>query len=440
MNPPLCGLILLALVLAGGFCTLAETALLESRRSKMLARLGEKKDKKSLSILAALEKPGNYVPALQLSRCLGGVILGVLTALWFSRPLSGLLEKLISSGGETPALAVLVVLSALAFALLAIMIPQRMARANPEKYAAPLLPPVILLARLLTPLTALLSFLTRIICLVLGLSETENSAMTEDELRLALIEGEKSGIVESKERAMVEGVFYLGDRPVQAFMTHRSELQWLDIHDGPEKAKKLASAGEQRYFPVAEGGLDNVSGMVSAADILITLLEKKWTGLKSIMKNPRFIPETMSALKALEVFKKGGGEVLFVMDEYGGLAGSLSVNDLTEEIIGEFLGAPGDDEELLKQEDGTWLADGTVSIDELARELSFEELLGEHQEYHTLAGFILEIAEKIPKTGDVYQWKGFRFKIVDMDGNRIDKLLIYPPPAQDGPGTTPLDK
>jgi putative hemolysin len=285
------------------------------------------------------------------------------------------------------------------------------------------------------PLVALLSFLTRIICRAFSFSEAGNPAITEDELRQALIEGEKSGIVESKERAMVEGVFYLGDRPVQAFMTHRSELQWLDSNDGPEAAKKLACAAEQRYFPVADGGLDNVAGMVSAEDILITLLEKQWTGLKSIMKSPQFIPETMSALKAFEVFRKGGGDVLFVMDEYGGLAGTLSVSDLTEEIVGEFLESPDDEEEPRRQEDGSWLAGGTVSIDELAKELSFEELLGEHQEYHTLAGFILEIAEKIPKTGEVYQWNGFRFKIVDMDGNRIDKLLIYPPPAQDDPGT-----
>ncbi|MDR0389515.1 MAG: hemolysin family protein [Spirochaetaceae bacterium] len=435
-RPPLSGLICLALILVSGFCTLVETALLESKRSKLLSRLGEKKDKKSLAVL---ERPERCVPALQISRCLGGIISGVLAARWFSRPLESLTTQLLPYGGKEAALVVVVMLSALAYALLAVMIPQRIARSDPEKYAAALLPPALPLARLLLPLVALLSLFTRIICGVFGLAENGAQTITEDELRQALIEGEKSGIVESKERAMVEGVFYLGDRPVQAFMTHRSELQWLDSSDGPEEAKKLACAGEQRYFPVAEGGLDNVTGMVSAVDILVTLLEHKWTGLKAIMKSPQFIPETMSALKAFEVFRKGGGEVLFVMDEYGGLSGALSVNDLTEEIVGEFLKSPGDDEELIRQEDGSWLAGGTVSIDELAEALSFEELLGEHHEFHTLAGFILEIAEKIPKTGELYQWNGFRFRIVDMDGNRIDKLLIYPP-AQDGPGTGPLDK
>jgi putative hemolysin len=437
-DPPLSGLILLVLVLASAFCTLAETALLESSRSKLLSRLGEKKDKKSLVL--ALEKPGNCELALQIFRCLGVVAWGVLAALWFSEPLGTFLERIFPSGGREAAPGVVILSGALVYALLAVMIPRRMARSNPEKYAAALLPPVILLTRFLTPLVALLSFLTRIICRVFGLSETEDPFITEDELRQALIEGEKSGIVESKERAMVEGVFYLGDRPVQAFMTHRSELQWLAVDDGPETARKLACTPGQRYFPVADGGLDNVTGVVSAEDILITLLEGEWPGLKSIMKSPRFIPETMSALKAFEVFRKGGGDVLFVMDEYGGLAGTLSVSDLTGEIVGEFLESPEDDEELVRQEDGSWLAGGTVSIDELAKELSFKELLGEHQEYHTLAGFILDIAEKIPKTGELYQWNGFRFRIVDMDGNRIDKLLIYPPPAQDGPGTAPLDK
>jgi putative hemolysin len=239
---------------------------------------------------------------------------------------------------------------------------------------------------------------------------------------------------------MVEGVFYLGDRPVQAFMTHRSELTWLDLNDGPEKAKALFTQDRgQRYFPVADGDLDNVVGVVSAEDILLTLLEGKWTNLKAIMKSPQFIPETMSALKAFEVFKKGDRDFLFVMDEYGGLAGTLSVRDLTEEIVGEVLESPGAEDAILMQEDGSCLADGTVNIDELAEALSFEELLGEHHEYHTLAGFILDLAEKIPRTGELYQWNGFRFKIVDMDGNRIDKLLIYPP-VQDGPDTGPWDK
>jgi putative hemolysin len=249
--------------------------------------------------------------------------------------------------------------------------------------------------------------------------------MTEDELRIALLEGEKSGIVESEERTMVEGVFYLGDRPVGTFMTHRSEIQWLDIDAGPEAARKAAeSGGDQRYFPVADGDLDEVSGAVSNQDILQALLNGPWPGLKALMRTPYFVPETMSALKAFEAFKKAEANYLFVMDEYGGFAGILTVRNLIEEIVGQLSGAASEGEEILKQEDGTWLADGSTNIDDVARDLSLSTLGGDHAEYHTLAGFILYLAGEIPRTGACFDYNGYRFKIVDMDGNRIDKVMI----------------
>jgi putative hemolysin len=242
------------------------------------------------------------------------------------------------------------------------------------------------------------------------------------------MEGEKSGIVESEERTMVEGVFYLGDRPVGTFMTHRSEIEWLDINADREKVKTAALAfRDQRYFPVAAGTLDEVAGVVSVQDILLALLEEPWRGLKAITRPPRFVPETMSALKAFEAFKKGEADVLFVMDEYGGFSGVLSVQDLFEEIVGELSAPAREEEAILKQEDGSYLVDGSVNIDEIAELLGREDLPGEHQEYHTLAGFILELAGEIPRTGASFPWQGFRFKILDMDGNRIDKVLIFPP-------------
>ena len=253
--------------------------------------------------------------------------------------------------------------------------------------------------------------------------------MTEEELRHALLEGEKSGVVESKERTMVEGVFYLGDRPVSAFMTHRSLVKWLDINADTEAARKAAEeAGSQTWLPVADGDLDEVAGAVLIQDIFRALLDAQinnaWPGLKSIMRPPHFIPETMSALKAFEVFKKADANDIFVMDEYGGFAGILTIRNLIEEIVGE-LSASGEKEEAIaKQEDGTWLADGGVSIDDVARELGVGRPGGEQNEYHTLAGFILYLAGEIPREGACFDYSGYRFKVVDMDHNRIDKIAI----------------
>ena len=249
--------------------------------------------------------------------------------------------------------------------------------------------------------------------------------MTEEDLHNVLLEGEKSGVVESDERSMVEKVFYLGDRPVRAFMTHRSEIQWLDLDADSGKARDAAeNAGTQLYIPVVKGDLDEVTGIVSVQNIWRSLLNDPWPGLKSIMRTPYLIPETMTALKAFEAFKKAESLCLFVMDEYGGFAGLLTVRNLIEEIVGELSASESGEEIISKQEDGTWLADGGVSVDAAARELNLERLGEEHSEYHTLAGFILYLAGEIPKEGSHFDYKGYRFKIIDLDGNRIDKIII----------------
>jgi putative hemolysin len=249
--------------------------------------------------------------------------------------------------------------------------------------------------------------------------------VTEHDVRSVLIEGEKSGAVETEERKMAEGVFYLGERSVEAFMTHRSEIEWLDIDCSAETAKKTAIEHKsQRFFPVARGTLDEIAGIVSVEDILLTLLENRWTGIGAITRKAQFIPETMTALKAFEAFKHCGENYLCVMDEYGGFAGSLTLRNLLEVIVGELSAASSDEEPVLPQADGTWLADGNVNIDDLAEKIGLAVDGEDHKEYHTLAGYILSMAEEIPKTGAEFVRAGFTFKIVDMDGNRIDKVWI----------------
>jgi putative hemolysin len=226
---------------------------------------------------------------------------------------------------------------------------------------------------------------------------------------------------------MVEGVFYLGDRPVRAFMTHRPNILWLDLNADPELIRKtVEDAGTQRCFPVASGELDEVSGIVSTEDILLALLKGPWPGLKALMRPPIFVPETIPALKSFEAFKKSETGCLFVMDEYGGFAGMLTVQNLIEEIVGQLSTPEGEKEEIIVQENGTWLADGSLNIDSAAEALSLSSLNadGAHSEFHTLAGFILNLAGEIPKTGAHFDYHGFRFTVVDMDGNRIDKLQI----------------
>jgi len=223
---------------------------------------------------------------------------------------------------------------------------------------------------------------------------------------------------------MVEGVFYLGDRPVGAFMTHRSEIQWLDC-DMPynEIREKALEHRQQRCFPVVKGGPDEIIGAVYLEDIILDQSKPNPLGLRAIMTEAQFVPETMSALKAFESFKQGQANFLFVMDEYGGLAGIISIRALVEEIVGELSSPIANEEPLIKQKDGSLLADGTLNIDDAAKALSLTGL-PEDGEFHTLAGFILHLAGELPRSGDCIEYQGYNFKVIEMDGNRIDKLLI----------------
>jgi len=229
--------------------------------------------------------------------------------------------------------------------------------------------------------------------------------------------------MESKERTMVEGVFYLGDRPVEAFMTHRSEIQWLDVNEPYNETKEKVIEHRQRCYPVVDGSPDEIIGAVDLDDIVLDMAQANPQGLRAIMKKAQFIPQTMSALKAFESFKHSQANFLFVMDEYGGLSGVISLRMLFEEIVGELSAPVKKEEPIKKQEDGSWLADGTLNIDDAAEALSLANLR-EKGDFQTLAGFVLSLAEELPQAGDSVEYKSYRFTVKEMDGNRIDKILI----------------
>jgi putative hemolysin len=401
-------LTILLLALAGGIFTLAELALVESRKPRLRSR-AEGGDKGYRRALEMAEDPD---PAL------GALRTGIVLAEVFAGALAGILGAVLFQGRVLLALA-----SAAALALLLLILrncaARLLARREPELILVHALPLIRLLRLIFGPLIRLGSRGKQ--------NSRGNGGITEDELRIALQEGEKSGIVESEERTMVEGVFYLGDRPVGAFMTHRSEIYWLDIGDDAEKVRSMAIEHRaQQFFPVASGTLDEIVGVVSVQSILLAFLENTWTGLKALMTPPHFVPETMSSIRAFESFKRVDSLFLLVIDEYGGFAGVLSVQDLTVEIVGELSATASANDDILEQEDGSYLADGSANIDDIAEILPIADFPGSPQEYHTLAGFILELAGEIPQAGAVFERNGCRFTVIDMEGNRINKVLIEP--------------
>ncbi|MDR2552212.1 MAG: hemolysin family protein [Treponema sp.] len=396
MEDPLPAVSLFLLVLASGFFSFSGAALGMARKP----RLRIKAAASGRGLAEAAETPGPLIFSLRIWNLLTRLAAGALGVLCFP-------------GRILPSLAIL----ALAFTVLSELLPRLIAQLDPEGFFLALSPLLLVLALpwkvFYLPVSALPLF------------RKHRKPREEEEFRMALEEGEKTGAVGSDERSMVEGVLYLGDRPVGAFMTHRSDTEWLDIEaDREEVRNKALNFRAQGFFPVVRGTQDNIAGIVSVQDILIALLEDSWQGLRGIMKKPRFIPETLSAIKAFEAFKREAEDCLCVMDEYGGFAGSLRIRDLIEEIVGELTPSPAE-EAVLLQENGSWLVDGSVSVDELAETPGLEELGAETpRDYHTLAGFILKLAGDIPRTGEGFTWKQFRFKVLDLDGNRIDKVLI----------------
>jgi len=318
--------------------------------------------------------------------------------------------------------------------LLADNLPKLLSSARPEKIAAFLLPVMKFFSFFMIPFT-LPTIKFDLFFNSKFHSENDDNNITEeelqDELRNTLIEGEKSGVVENRERDMVEGVFYLGDRPVRAFMTHRSEIQMLDVNDPYDEIRaKAVEYRKQRCFPVVNASPDEIVGAVYAEDIILDYALDAPLGLRAIMKKAQFIPETMPAIKAFESFKQGQSNFLFVMDEYGGLAGLLFITSLVEEIVGELSVSAANKEQFLKQEDGSFLADGMINIDDAAKALGLTGF-GEENDFHTLAGLVLYIAGELPRVGDSFNYQGYKFKVINKDGNRIDKILVTKLPVQE---------
>jgi len=423
-------LIIFAFIILSGVFSLFHSALSLCRKT----RLEKEESKRYKAVLKALENPHK----LSLSCRLWGNIFKVLAVFFATIIIVVFLMwnsyTYVMGKFTTLFICLYLIITGIIITLLADNLPKLLSRIMPEKIAAFLLPAMRFFSFFMLPFTLptvkFNSFINSKIR-----SEIDDTNITEeelqDELRNTLIEGEKSGVVESGERDMVEGVFYLGDRPVRAFMTHRSEIQLLDINTPYDEIRAEAvEYRDQRCFPVVNASPDEIVGAVYIEDIILDYAQDTPLGLRAIMKKAQFVPETMPAIKAFESFKRGQSYYLFVMDEYGGLAGLLSITSLVEEIVGELSVSAASEEPLLKQEDGSFLADGTLNIDDAAKALGltgFEE----EKDYHTLAGLILNIAGELPRVGDSFTYQGYKFQVIDKDGNRIDKILVTKLPVKE---------
>jgi putative hemolysin len=430
-------LLVLALILANGLFAMYEMAMVSSSK----VRLKQLKNTDPKSIEAALdlaETPNRLLSTVQVGITLVGVFSGAVGGVTLSSHLAPLLARLpfLEDGGAQVVSLVLVTLAITYFSLvIGELIPKRLALGNPEKIAVSLARFFRALSWLVSPVIRLLSTSTEIGLRLLGAKESSEPPITEEEIRVLLQQGTDFGIFEEAEQDIMESVFRFGDRRVDAIMTPHTEITWLDLED--DFSENLQKIMESRYtrFPVAKGDLDNVIGVLLTKDLLKNVLQQH-IDLEPLLRPAVFVPESMPALKVLEKFKETGLSVALVIDEYGGLLGMVTQADLLISIVGD-IPAAGEqiDRAAVLRPDGSWLLDGLVRVDELKSLLNIDELPDEDRVgFQTLGGFIMSQFDTIPSAGQTLDCCNWQFEVMDMDGRRVDKILVTPRNMED---TTP---
>jgi putative hemolysin len=293
-----------------------------------------------------------------------------------------------------------------------------------------------LLAAISSPAVRLVSVSTDAMFRVMGSRLTQELPVTEEEVKRLIQRGTAAGVFEASEQDMIEAVIGLGDKSARALMTPRTQIVWLDVNDSAmEINKKISKSGHSR-FPVCGGSLDNVAGVAQAKDLLVSALGNSTIDLKALAQPPAFVPRTMTALQVLEHIKRSGSHLVLVVDEYGGIEGLLTHHDILEAIAGEMpFGQSPARSKAVQRRDGSWLLDGMLAIEEFKEIFHLESLPGERKDaYQTLGGFVFRQMGRVPSVADRFEWKGLSFEIVDMDGKRIDKLLVSSIQKNTSPG------
>jgi putative hemolysin len=423
-------IVVLILTIANGLFSMSEMAIVSARKAR-LQEMAERGNVKAKAALALANSPNRFLSTVQVGITLITILTGVLGGATLAEPIAQAINRYIPQlATSSSAIASTLVVIFITFLSLIVgeLVPKRLALNSPEKIAMTVAIPMRLVERLTAPIVFLLSLSTDLLLKLLGSSvASDEPQITEEEIKVLMRQGAADGTFDAAEQDMIERVFNLGDEPISALITPRLDIVWLDLNDSlTENRQKMTDSRHSRY-PVCQESLDNVLGIIHVKDLLAQPHET--FDLTSVLRQPLFLAETTHALKALELLKKTGNQVALVANEYGVTQGLVTLNDVVEVIIGDI---PFEDEEqeqeAIRREDGSWLMDGRISIDEFKELLNIEELPGEERDnYQTLGGFVITHLGHIPKSSDHFVWDGFRLEVMDMDGNRVDKVLVIPP-------------
>ncbi len=426
-------LILFALILLNGFFSMAEMAVVSARKAR-LRNEAEKGRKAYKLALATAEAPGRFLSTIQVAISLIGILTGALGNAMIARALERALAGIpfLAPIAAPLAVALVVIVTTLVSVVCGELVPKAVALRNPEAISAGIIRPMRAISALLGPIARFLTWSTDKIVALLGLKGKEEPPVTEDEVKVLIAQGTKAGVFDAREREMVEGVLSLDDRRVTSLMVPRPEVTYIDLNDGVEAARKtVLNNTNYAYIPAVDGDLDRVVGMLPEKKALAAIIAGSFEDPNALLVKPVVIPESLTALKAFTAIKNGSVKTALIIDEYGGVSGLVTLSDLMEAVVGDLpqTGDP-DDPTMIHRDDGSWLVDGSLPIDNFLDKLNLHEMPDEG-DYDTVAGLVLDRMGSIPRAGDKCRWDGLRFEVMDMDGNRIDKLLVTLVPDPD---------
>ena len=416
-------IIILLLILLNGVFSMSEIALISARKN----RLETAAKKGNLNAKAALElasSPNKFLSTVQIGITLIGILTGIYSGEKITQDVQDFVAQfeLLQPYANPIAVGIVVVVLTFFSLVLGELVPKRIGLTYPETIAKTFAVPMKIISKITAPFIWLLTISTEYILEAVKIKPTADGKVTEEEIKAIIKEGTEVGEVQAIEQDIVERVFHIGDRKVNSLMTHRKAVDYLSIDDSVQELKSKVLHDLHSFYPVCHNNLDDIIGVVSIKD-LFTYFEKETINLKSITKEPVYLIEYTSAYKALEIFKKSKIHYAFIVDEHGVFQGIITLNDILEALVGDASEFYEEEFQLVAREDGSWLVDGHYSLHDFLTYFDMDEHINDY-EVTTVSGFVFTELGNIPKQGQKFIWNKLEFEIIDMDGVKIDKILI----------------
>jgi putative hemolysin len=417
--------ILAGLILVNGVFSMSELAIVSARTAK-LRMAAEKGSRGAKTALALAGDPGKFLSTVQIGITLVGIVAGAFSGATMGGPVA---ERLVGFGmapdtARTAALVLVIGLTTYFSLVVGELVPKQIALRKAVPIALVMARPMALLARVAAPFVWLLDTSSSLLLQAMGLHHRGDHRLTAEELQMIFADATRTGVIEEDERAMLSGIMRLGDRVVRELMTPRTEVDWLDLGANEAEMRETIAQSPHSLLPVAEGSVDKVVGVVKVREVLALLLAGKPVRLSRLMKKAEVVPDQLDAMDALRILQSSGLGMAMVHDEYGHLDGIVTAADLLTAMAGQFASHQdeGDEPELVERDDGTLLIAGAMAADALAERLGLD--LPDDREFATAAGYVLYMLKRLPIEGEHFSDQGWRFEVVDMDGRKIDKLLV----------------